>query len=535
MASIRDCSASQSTSSSSAQQQAGYKSALSVDKVGSPAIPSAVKVGIVPSPREISTSVRKPSTSGADVAKPREATRTCGPDLMDLDLGQEASNQPVLSFTLPQEQTASQTTAAMEPDTPVLDVAKHIRALEASGLLTKEQLNLLRTVRPFQDADKANILAEPKIESEPAEPTSTMAQDEPHHLGKYTAAELVALRSITSVTSTLKAIFMSPTTPQGMQGLNPFGARVVQLQAYNPRESHRSLALQLAEQKRAMIGEHIHRSAFQPHASPVKGFQKLTFSDKTPPDVSETLAESTATESSEAARKKREVLEYSSSNPFGLARKKAGLSLPHLHDPKPAADPGAAVRAQYGLGDYPFFVPNDLQTKLPIAKAAVPSLPSHLHSESPSDSGATARAQHGHNEVPARISMVQPRGHVTVQTTKPSLPAHLRGQTSSDTAAAARAQYGGNEAAAQTPEVQPQSRVLVESVKPSLPAHLRSTITNDTGDANVLTPIHNNAQIRSPTLNGATSSTTAASQATARASRFNQSGFTGLAARAREA
>ena len=536
MASVCDCSASQSTSSSSAQQQAGYNSAVSVDKVGSPAISSTIKVGLVPSPKEISASIRKPSTPGADIAKPMEVTQTCGPDLMDLDLGQEASNQPVLSFTQPREQTAPQATAAMKPDAPVIDVAKHLHALEACGLLTMEQLNMLRTVRPIQNADEANFPAEPKIESEPAKLTSTTVQDEPHYPGKYTAAELVAHRPITPATSTLEAVILSPTTPQGTQGLNPFGARVVQLQAYIPRESRRSLALQLAEQKRAMIGEHIHRSAFQPHASLVKGFQKLTFSDKTPSDVSETLTEFTATEFIEAARKEREVLEYPRSNSFGLAKKKVGLSLPpHLCDQKPAADPGAAVRAQYGFGDVPAFGPNDLQIKLSIAKAAAPSLPPRLRSKSPSDSGATARAQYGDSEVPARTSMVQPQVHVTVQTTKPSLPAHLRGQTTNDTAAAARAQYGGNKIAAQLPDVQHQSQVLVGSIKPSLPAHLRSKTTNDTGAANVLTSIHNNGQLRSPTFAGATSSTTAASQATARASRFNQSGFTGLASRAREA
>ena len=498
MASVRDRSTSQSTSSSLAQQQAGHKIAPSMDQVASQAAFSKTEVSAVAPPKEKPISVGKPSTPVADVAKPKNVTQTTGPDLMDLDLGKEATIQPVLNFTRPQEETAPQATVVAELDT-VTDIAMHIRALEAAGLLSKEQLDMLRARENARDAKKPDVTAEPKTEVEPAKSTSTTAHNKPSHSGKYTAAELVSLRPTASATSTPKVAVTSPT-PEGMQQVNPFAVGVTELLPSNPREARCSLALQLAEQRETLIGEHVHRSRFQTHGSLVEGFKKLTISDDVPSDATASHPESISPDvAPEEPLKVPEVFEYAKDNPFGPAKKKAGLSLPpHLRDQKPAADPGAAVRAQYGLADVPASVSNDLQPKLPTAKAATPSLPPPLPSESPSDACATARAQYGGGVVPARASKVQPQAHVLIESTKPSLPAHLRGQTANDTAAA-----------------------------------MATTARANNGD--VPAPIHNNGQLRSPTFTGVTTSTTAASQATARASRFNQSGFLGLAARAREA
>ena len=483
MASVRDRSTSQSTSSSSAQQPP-Y-----MDEVVSQAASSKTKVSAVAPLKEKPISVGKPSTPVADVAKPRNVTQTPGPDLMDLDLGKEATIQPVLNFTRPQEETAPQATAAAKSDTPVTDLAMHIRALEAAGL-SMEQLDMLRALE--------NVV-KPKTEVEPTKSTSITAHNKPSHSGKYTAAELVSLRPTASATSTSKVVFTSPT-PKSMQQVKPFAVGVTELLPSNPRETRRSLALQLAERRETLIGEHVHRSRFQTHGPLVEGFKKLTISDDVLSDATVSHPESISSDvAPKEPPKVLEVFEYTKDNPFGPAKKKAGLSLPpHLRDQKPAADPGAAVRAQYGLADVPASVSNDLQPKLPTAKAGTPSLPLPLRSESPSDIGATARAQYGGGVVPARTSKVQPRAHVLIESIKPSLPAHLRGQTANDTAAA-----------------------------------MATTARANNGD--VLAPIHNNGQLRSPTFTGVTTSTTAASQATTRASRFNQLGFLGLAARAREA
>lgn len=490
IASVRDRSTPQSTSSSSAQQQAGHKSAPYMDEVVSQAASSKTNFSAVAPLKEKPISVRKPSTPVADVAKPKNVTQNPGPDLIDLDLGKEATIQPVLNFTRPQEETAPQATAAAESDTPVTDLAMHIRALEAAGLLSMEQLDMLRALE--------NVV-KPKTEVEPTESTSITAHNKPSHSGKYTAAELVSLRPTASATSTSKLAFTSPT-PKSMQQVKPFAVGVTELLPSNPRETRRSLALQLAEQRETLIGEHVHRSRFQTHGSLVEGFKKLTISDDVLSDATVSHPESISSDvAPKEPPKVLEVFEYTKDSPFGPAKKKAGLSLPpHLRDQKPAADPGAAVRAQYGLADVPASVSNDLQPKLPTAKAGTPSLPLPLRSESPSDNGATARTQYGGGVIPARTSKVQPRAHVLIESIKPSLPAHLRGQTANDTAAA-----------------------------------MATTGRANNGD--VLAPIHNNGQLRSPTFTGVTTSTTAASQATARASRFNQLGFLGLAARAREA
>ena len=470
-----------------------------MDQVAPQAASSKTKVSAVAPPKQKPISVGKPSNPVADVAKPNNVTQTTGPDLMDLDLGKEATIQPVLNFTRPQEETAPQATAAAESDTLVTDIAMHIRALEAAGLLSKEQFDMLRALENARNAKKPSVTAEPKTEVEPAKSTRTTAHNKASHSGKYTAAELVSLRPTASATSTPKVVVTSPT-PKGMQQVNPFAVGVIELLPSNPREARRGLALQLAEQRETLIGEHVHRSRFQTHGSLVEGFKKLTISDDVHSDATVSHPEPISSDvAPEEPPKVPEVFKYAKDNPFGPAKKKAGLSLPpHLRDQKPAADPGAAVRAQYGLADVPASVSNGLQPNLPTVDAATPSLPPPLRSESPSDAGATARAQHGGGVVPARTSKVQLQAHVLIESTKPSLPGHLRGQTANDTAAA-----------------------------------MATTARANNGD--VLAPIHNNGLLRSSAFTGVTTSTTAASQATARASRFNQSGFLGLAAHAREA
>ena len=458
------------TSSSSAQQQARHDNKLSMDMVTTSAAAHQTKAGTPARPGAKLASFVRSSIPGADVVKPKNTTCTIVPDLIDLEIGKEATVQPVLSFTRSQED-APQATSAGSREMPMDETMKHLHALEVSRLLTKQQLDMLRSIT--NDVQARNM-AKSKVTVESKNET----------------------KSIVAAKSTPTAVVTMPEDEDqaqtGMQIVNPFQAGVVQLRPSNSKEARRSLAQQLSEQRKSLIGEHVHRSRFQ--TSLIEDFETLTLSDNLSSDTSTTLSESASTE---AAFTEPEFFRYPKDNPFGPAKKKSGISLPpHLRDQKPPADAGAAVRAQYGLAEFSAPVSDKPRSKLPSAKAAVPTL-SHLRAENSTDPGAAASVQCGSGAVPARGSKKQRQGATSNDTIKPSQTAHLRVQTVNDTAAAV------------------------------------ATVTCGK-DINALSTI-SNRQPHSPASAIAKAENTEASQAPARSSRFNQSGFYGLAARAREA
>jgi len=143
-----------------------------------------------------------------------------------------------------------------------------------------------------------------------------------------------------------------------------------------------SIAKKLVAQRDFIIGEHVHRTRFH-HSALVEEFQKIRLTNKTVSKMAETKIDGLPT-----------------TNPFGPAKtavsQKSGTGprLPaHLAHLSPVADPGAAVRAQYGPSAAPSAAPS--RDRGATNARTGPSLPAHLASLAPvTDAGAAARAQY---------------------------------------------------------------------------------------------------------------------------------------------
>lgn len=181
--------------------------------------------------------------------------------------------------------------AEEQPSARVVDASssfdKQIEALEKIGILSAAQLAVLKSI---QSQVHARENAHTPVE-------------EAHRQAIYTESELVSLRP--------NAVAPKVTT---------------------------GIARKLAKQQDAfLIGEHVHKTRFHTAASLTEDFEKLSISDKNPAKSRATNVPTT---------------EKSRTNPFGPAPAKGkGPSLPaHLLNQTPAADHGAAARAQYSGG-----------------------------------------------------------------------------------------------------------------------------------------------------------------------------------------
>lgn len=459
----------------------------------------------------------------------------------------KANEQPVPDVGRPR--------SPQQPSTAVLDPMGHLRALEASGLLSKELTDMLnnaiRTSIHTQAAEK------PKTEARPKETIAKDAVDvnEPSRPVIYTQNELKALRPKPESNSPPKESFTAPqtsdTTNKAEKPTNPFVARIVPLQPTAPANNSRGLAQRLADQRKALIGEHIHRTRFQPPLQfLIEGFKNLSLHDYTNTESATGTSDTTSTKPSKAT-----------DNPFGSSKSKNPmLELPsHLREQALATDHGAAVRTQYGIE-------SPLGARRP--RASGPELPHHLRNTVPAaDHGAAVRRQYGIPDFTApgsktqadtttvpKASETSPQPHRRSQAGTnasptprppaankpgPTLPAFLRGQTAGDAGAAARAQYGGKAIAPFMKNQTPSSTIPEEEnsgrSRPQLPAHLRGQTTGDPGAAvraqygNVLAPITNSPKPSSTTPGEAPLSP----PKPRRGSKVNSSGFIGLAQAAR--
>ena len=451
------------------------------------------------------------------------------------------------------EQLAPEISRAQSPQHPELDPMGHLKALKASGFLSKELTDMLdnaiHTSMRAQATNKTTIEAK----SRGTISNDAVVQNEPSRPVTYTQTELKALRPKAELTPPLKVPFTAPqstdATREAEKPTNPFVAPKVPLQPTGPAENPRGIAQRLADQRKALIGEHIHRTRFQPPLQfLIEGFKKLSLHDCTNTESATGNSDATAMKSSKATE-----------NPFGSSKPpKPTPGLPsHLHEQAPATDHGAAARAQYG-GEKPLGAPKP--------RGSGPELPLHLRNIVPAaDHGAAVRRQYGIPDFttpglkiqsdtmavpevvetsPRRRSQASPNTISTARPSaptkaKPSLPAFLREQTIEDTGAAARAQYGGGVPGPDTKKRAPSGTIPKEGntarSKPQLPAHLRGQTTGDPGAAiraqygNVLAPVTNSLKSSSSTPREAPSSPTKPRSG----SKVNTSGFIGLAQAAR--
>ena len=463
----------------------------------------------------------------------------------------KASEQPVPEVSRPQ--------SPQQSSNPGLDPMGHLRALQESGLLSKELTDLLdNAIRAgFHAQDTAKPSTEAKLEVRAL--NDAVDVNAPSRPVIYTQTELKALRPKAETNSppkvSLTARQTSDTTGQAEKTINPFAAPAVPLEPTGVAKTSRGLSQRLADQRKALIGEHIHRTRFQPPVHfLIEGFRKLSLHDHTNTESATGISNTTSAEPSKATE-----------NPFGSSKSiNPTPELPsHLRKQAAATDHGAAVRAQYGIG-------NPLGAPKP--RASGPELPHHLRNVVPAaDHGAAVRAQYGIPDFTAPGSKTQtktqtesiagpkssetsPQRHRRSQTgantsptarpsaskrSGPSLPAFLRGQTAGDTGAAARAQYGGETLAPPTNKRTPSSTILKEDIparsKPQLPAHLRGQTAGDPGAAvraqygNVLAPVTNSLKPSSTSSKGEPPSP----PKPCRGSKVNTSGFIGLAQAAR--
>ena len=180
--------------------------------------------------------------------------------------------------------------------------------------------------------------------------------------------------------------------------------------ASNTRDSRRSLALSLARQRDAIIGEHIVKTRFLSAVSLSEQFDSLGIT--TTPSV--------------LATKTTNLIPKASKNPSGepnptATRATSGPAIPaFLTENTPFADPGAAARAQYGGINS-------------VSEAPKPPLKNAMASNIIQDPAASTKAS------------AAPRRVIPAKRARPSLPAFLQGATAStDLGAAARNQYGVN-------------------------------------------------------------------------------------------
>ena len=421
-----------------------------------------------------------------------------------------------------------------------LDPMVHIQALEASGVLDKEMIDKLKNA--IRTSIDAQATTKPISGSRPRETVPNDAKDlhEPSRPAIYTQAELEALRPDTESKSPSKASVPAPrksaTTHQADKPTDSFTARSIPLQPSGPANNSRSLAQRLADQRKALIGEHIHRTRFQPPLQfLIEGFKKLSLRDYTNTELATGVTSPKATK-----------------NPFGSPTiNMATPEMPsHLHD---------LARAQYEFEE---------PLGAPKPRGSEPELPRHLRNLIPTtDHGAAVRRQYGIPDIAAPESKTQNnpmlapkagetspqpprRSRVAANTSptarpaafakpRPSLPPHLRGKIAGDAGAAARSQYGGEVPASSTNN-QVTSSIRSKEDRPAtsksqLSAHLREQTAGDPGAAvraqygNVLAPVTNSLKPSTTAKKGESSSPTKPR----RGSKVNSSGFIGLAQAAR--
>ena len=446
----------------------------------------------------------------------------------------------------------SQPQPAKQQPSPPLDPMAHLRALKASGLLGKEMIDMLDNA--IRTSLQAEATTKPATESRPQVTISNDAVDpqDPSRPVVYTQAELKALRPKTESNlppkASLTAAQTSHTTDEAKKASNPFTARTIPLQPAGSAGNSRGLAQRLADQRKTLIGEHIHRTRFQPplHLL-IEGFKNLSLHDDTNTKSATGVSDTTSTNPSKATE-----------NPFGSPKPKTPLPS-HIRNVAPDISYGAAVRAQYGFEE---------PLGAPKPRGSGPQLPQHLRNVVPAaDHGAAVRRQYGIPDftapetksrtnpmsVPkASETSPQPRRRSGVAansnpmarpaaSTKPGppLPAFLRGQIAADAGAAARAQYGGQVLPSSTDnQTSSLTRPMVDrpaTSRPQLPAHLRGQTAGDPGAAvraqygNILAPVTNSLKPSTTAKKAEPSSPTKPR----RGSKVNSSGFIGLAQSAR--
>ena len=445
----------------------------------------------------------------------------------------------------------SQPQSAKQQPSPALDPMAHLRALQASGLLGKDMIDML------DNAIRTSLQAEAtKKPTTASGPTVTISNDAIDPQGPsrpviYTQTELKALRPKAESQPLPKlshtAAQTSDTTNEAKKASNPFTARTIPLQQAGTGNNSRGLAQRLADQRKALIGEHIHRTRFQPplHLL-IEGFKNLSLHDDTNTESATGVSDTTSTKASKATENPfgspepktpipshiRNVAsdtgygatmrsQYGVDKPLGAPKPRgSGPELPqHLRNVVPAADHGAAVRRQYGIPDFaapetksrtnPMSVLKASETSPqprrrsgvaansnPMARPAAstkpgPPLPAFLRGQTAGDAGAAARAQYGGQVLPSStnnqtFTSTRPTEERPV-TSRPQLPTHLSGQTATDLGAAIRAQYGGNVPGSFANYNNTFSTRPKEdrpaTSKPQLPAHLRGQTAEDLGAA----------------------------------------------------
>lgn len=175
-------------------------------------------------------------------------------DLMDLDVGEESSEQPIIGFT---HVPGKIETPKHQP------VAPSVHTLLASfftDLLSTNRLNA-NQVNEFKSQLK-NVEARSSTE-----PETTPTPTESPKKEVYTQAELVALRPSTTrvTTAPLKDVFTSS-----------------EKESRPKKPVHGSLSKHMAAARDAVIGEHISKCRWVDPANLVKGMQNLSLRDKEP-------------------------------------------------------------------------------------------------------------------------------------------------------------------------------------------------------------------------------------------------------------
>ena len=262
---------------------------------------------------------------------PRESPKQV--DLMDLDIGQDASHQPVIGFThAPNSSAVTLTNSSSNhilesfsvPPLIVeslLPVIHSLKAVQATGSLDERQIGMI--LKDVVNQMKARKAAE-------VESTKPVLSKKPGKPKMYSSAAMLSLRS--KATKAQGEDITNKAKPQSVVASSPVKENKLQ-----------NADQQLTRtQEQVLVGEHIHKTRFQ-HASRDEKSQ----------------GETSLQSSLEAFEAK--------ANPFGALKQarigQASLSK-HLTEGAPATNKGEAMSTQHGLETAPHAAGKEVSTSL---------------------------------------------------------------------------------------------------------------------------------------------------------------------------
>ena len=329
---------------------------------GGPKLPRHAEEASVVATAHVEGATHKVNGTLGESEDKKVSLRSSSPqtDLMDLDVEQQVSHQPVIAFTHPSSggtginASGSQLTpidiTVQDPLvlTKITPFIENIKLARTAGLLNKSQLKTLENiVHELQN----------RADKQATEPVKATVPNKPTKVGSYSRADILALRPKTASPPPKVAIASFESSKLGQGNPKPMPNIVTPPLA--DIELKKSIVKQLEAQREHIVGEHVHRTRFQ-RADSIGKFSDLSVVDSASsnstcpiqpphgPSLPAHLAKVPSVKDHGAATRAEYAISGSASSKSSGAPSVRGPTLPaHLTKWVPVVDQGAAVRAQY--------------------------------------------------------------------------------------------------------------------------------------------------------------------------------------------